>query len=200
MSVFEGFEQKRVVGREVEINLVQGGQGPPLLLLHGYPQTHVCWHRVAPVLAAHFTVVCPDLRGYGGSDKPAGGDDHQAYAKRTMAADQVAVMHALGYQRFAVAGHDRGGRVALRLALHHPDLVTHLALLDIVPTSTMYATVDQARATAAWRYFFLIQPYDLRGLPGWREHRPRARCGGPRAHDHVPAAAPLEPKRAGSAV
>jgi haloacetate dehalogenase len=140
---------------------VQGGQGPPLLLLHGYPQTHACWHHIAPALTDHFTVLCPDLRGYGDSDKPAGDDDHHAYAKRTMAEDQVAVMRALGYQRFAVVGHDRGGRVAHRLALDHPDLVTRLALLDIVPTRTMYAAVDQERATAAWRYFFLIQPFDL---------------------------------------
>jgi haloacetate dehalogenase len=121
----------------------------------------VIWHRVAPTLAQHFTVVCPDLRGYGDSDKPPGGGDHGAYSKRTMAADQVRVMNSLGFSRFAVGGHDRGARVALRLALDHPDAVSHLAVLDIVPTQTIYETIDQHRASTVWRYFFLTQPYDL---------------------------------------
>lgn len=145
----------------VSINVCRGGAGPPLLLLHGYPQTHVMWHRVAPRLAQRFTVVCPDLRGYGDSDKPPGGGDHSAYSKRTMAQDQVEVMDALGYGCFAVAAHDRGARVALRMALDHPDAVSRLAILDIVPTKTIYETVDKQRATTVWRYFFLIQPYDL---------------------------------------
>jgi haloacetate dehalogenase len=130
-------------------------------LLHGYPQTHTMWHLVAPVLAQHFSVVCADLRGYGDSDKPAGDTTHRAYAKRTMASDQIAVMQALGFQQFALVGHDRGARVALRLSLDHPGAVSRLALLDIVPTSTIYNTLDQRRATIVWRYFFLIQPPDL---------------------------------------
>jgi haloacetate dehalogenase len=152
---------ERIDAGEVAINACYGGAGPPLLLLHGYPQTHVMWHRIAPALAERFTVVCPDLRGYGDSDKPPGGGDHGAYSKRTMALDQVAVMRHLGFERFAVAGHDRGGRVALRLALDHPDVVSELAILDIVPTKTIYETIDQQHATTVWRYFFLIQPYDL---------------------------------------
>jgi haloacetate dehalogenase len=155
------FETERISARNVSINVSRGGTGPPLLLLHGYPQTHVMWHRVAPGLAERFTVVCADLRGYGDSDKPPGEDDHAAYSKRTMAADQVEVMRTLGFERFAVGGHDRGARVALRMALDHPDVVSRLALLDIVPTQTIYDTVDQPRATTVWRYFFLIQPADL---------------------------------------
>ena len=145
----------------VSINVCRGGAGPPVLLLHGYPQTHVMWHRVAPRLAERFTVVCPDLRGYGDSDKPRGGADHAAYSKRTMAQDQLEVMGALGFERFAVAAHDRGARVALRMALDHRDAVSRLAILDIVPTKTIYETIDQRRATTVWRYFFLIQPADL---------------------------------------
>jgi haloacetate dehalogenase len=156
-----GFTTDRVAAGDVTINVCHGGAGPPLLLLHGYPQTHVMWHRIAPTLAQRFTVVCPDLRGYGDSDKPFGGGDHSAYSKRVMALDQVAVMRHLGFERFAVAGHDRGARVALRLALDHPDAVSHLAILDIIPTKTIYETVDQQRATTVWRYFFLIQPRDL---------------------------------------
>jgi haloacetate dehalogenase len=155
------FETERISAGDVSINVSRGGTGPPLLLLHGYPQTHVMWHRVAPALAERFTVVCADLRGYGDSDKPPGGDDHAAYAKRTMAADQLEVMRTLGFERFAVGAHDRGARVALRMALDHPDTVSRLALLDIVPTQTIYDTVDQGRATTVWRYFFLIQPADL---------------------------------------
>jgi haloacetate dehalogenase len=132
-----------------------------VLLLHGYPQTHVIWERVATALAEQFTVVCPDLRGYGDSEKPAGDDSHAAYSKREMARDQVEVMRSLGFERFAVAGHDRGARVALRMALDHPDAVARLAVLDIVPTRTIYATLDKARATSVWRYLFLVQPYDL---------------------------------------
>lgn len=158
---FEGFTVERVHAGDVFINVCHGGDGPPLLLLHGYPQTHVMWHRVAPVLARQFTVVCPDLRGYGDSAKPPGGGDHDAYSKRTMAADQLRVMASLGFSRFAVAGHDRGARVALRLALDHPDAVSHLAVLDIVPTRVIYETIDEHRAATVWRYFFLIQPHDL---------------------------------------
>lgn len=159
--MFAGFTTERIATPDAVINVCRGGDGPPLLLLHGYPQTHVMWHRVAPVLAERFTVVCPDLRGYGDSDKPPGGGDHAAYSKRVMAADQLEVMRALGFGRFAVAGHDRGARVALRMALDHPDVVSHLAVLDIVPTATVYRMIDQQRATTVWRYFFLIQPFDL---------------------------------------
>jgi haloacetate dehalogenase len=155
------FEVERIPAGDISINVSWGGHGPPLLLLHGYPQTHVMWHRVAPALADHFTVVCPDLRGYGDSDKPPGGHDHAAYSKRAMAADQVEVMRAMGFERFAVAAHDRGARVALRMALDHPDAVSRLAVLDIVPTQTIYDTIDKQRGTTVWRYFFLIQPPDL---------------------------------------
>lgn len=159
--MFPGFATERITTEDVSLQVWHGGQGPPLLLLHGYPQTHTMWHRVAPALAERFSVVCPDLRGYGDSDKPAGDDTHAAYAKRTMAEDQVAVMRRLGFDRFAVAGHDRGARVALRLALDHAEAVSHLVILDIVPTATVYGYLDRARATTVWRYFFLVQPYDL---------------------------------------
>jgi haloacetate dehalogenase len=159
--MLSGFRTERIAAGGVAINVCHGGHGPPLLLLHGYPQTHVTWHRVAPALANHFTVICPDLRGYGDSDSPPSGGDHSAYSKRAMAVDQVEVMRHLGFDRFAVAGHDRGARVALRLALDHPDAVSHLAVLDIVPTKTIYDTIDHQHATTVWRYFFLTQPHDL---------------------------------------
>jgi haloacetate dehalogenase len=159
--VLSGFSSERIAANGIRVHVSRAGSGPPVLLLHGYPQTHVMWHRVAPVLADRFTVVCPDLRGYGDSDTPAGDADHAAYAKRTMAHDQLEVMRSLGFERFAVVGHDRGARVALRMALDHPDAVLRLAVLDIVPTRWIYATIDQRRATTVWRYFFLVQPYDL---------------------------------------
>jgi haloacetate dehalogenase len=159
--VISGFTADRIDAGGIAINLERGGEGPPVLLLHGYPQTHVMWRRVAPALAEHFTVVCPDLRGYGDSDKPHGGGEGRAYSKRVMAADQIALMRSLGFDRFAVVGHDRGARVALRMALDHPDAVSRLGVLDIVPTRTIYATIDRRRATTVWRYFFLIQPHDL---------------------------------------
>lgn len=138
-----------------------GGSGPPLLLLHGYPQTRACWADVAPALARRFTVVTADLRGYGDSDKPAGGPDHAGYSKRAMAADMVGLMDGLGFARFAVAGHDRGGRVVHRMALDHPDVVERAAVLDIVPTRTLFANTDQRFATAYYHWFFLIQPDGL---------------------------------------
>jgi haloacetate dehalogenase len=159
--VLSGFSSDRIEVNGVEIHVTRGGQGPPLLLLHGYPQTHAMWHRVAPLLAQDRTVVCPDLRGYGDSEKPPGGPGHEAYSKRTMALDQLGVMRALGFERFPVAGHDRGARVALRMALDHPEVVERLAILDVVPTRTIYETIDQAKATTVWRYFFLIQPAPL---------------------------------------
>lgn len=145
----------------VRIACEAGGQGPPLLLLHGYPQTRECWREVAGELAERFTVVLADLRGYGDSDKPAGGDDHAAYSKRAMARDMVGAMSRLGFPRFSVAGHDRGGRVAHRMCLDHPDVVERAAVLDIVPTRTLFARTDQAFATAYYHWFFLIQPDGL---------------------------------------
>lgn len=159
--MFDGFVREDVEVNGVRIALWRGGSGPPALLLHGYPQTHVIWHRVAPVLAERFTVVCPDLRGYGDSEKPRGGGDHSTYSKRTMAGDQLETMRRLGFDAFAVVAHDRGARVALRLALDHPEAVSRMAILDIVPTATIYSTLDRERATTVWRYFFLIQPADL---------------------------------------
>ena len=161
--MFAGFSDERIdVGGGVAIRARVAGEGRPVLLLHGYPQTHACWHRVAPLLvAAGFRVVAADLRGYGDSSKPASSADHAAYSKRAMAADQVAVMRALGHDRFAVAGHDRGGRVVHRMALDHPGAVRRLAVLDIAPTATMYARTDMAFATGYYHWFFLIQPAPL---------------------------------------
>jgi len=160
--MIEGFTSHTVpVGNGVEIAAAIGGSGPPLLLLHGYPETRACWRKIAPALAGRFTVVAADLRGYGASSKPPGGGDHAAYSKRAMAADQVALMRALGHNRFRLAGHDRGGRVAHRLVLDHPQAVERMAVLDICPTATMYAATDKAFATAYYHWFFLIQPADM---------------------------------------
>lgn len=142
----------------IEIDALVGGNGPPLLLLHGYPQTRMAWAQVAPALAQHHTLVIPDLRGYGRSDKPPGDDAHTVYSKRTMALDQIETMRALGYDHFAVAGHDRGARVAYRLALDHPDAVTRLAMLDIVPTAEMWANATAASAMRSYHWYFLAQP------------------------------------------
>jgi haloacetate dehalogenase len=159
--LFEGFEKRRIETPEAEIELVRGGDGPPLLLLHGYPQTHAMWHLVATALAEDFTVVATDLRGYGDSSKPFGEEDHSTYSKRAMAGDQAAVMASLGFDSFAVVGHDSGGRVAHRMALGFPDRVTKLAVLDIVPTRHVFETVGKDLATAYYHWFFFIQPYDL---------------------------------------
>tara|TARA_R110002012_G_scaffold73022_3_gene186462 strand:- start:1133 stop:2005 length:873 start_codon:yes stop_codon:yes gene_type:complete len=158
--MFEGFERKRIATSGTEISLVVGGSGPGLLLLHGYPQTHVIWHKVAPLLAQHFTVVAPDLRGYGDSGKPATDAAHSPYSKREMALDQAEVMSALGIETFAVVGHDRGARVGHRLARDHRKRVTRLCTLDICPTLDMYETTDMAFASAYYHWFFLIQPAD----------------------------------------
>lgn len=155
---FPRFSRSQLDVNGTRINAVHGGAGPPILLLHGYPQTHVAWHRVAPSLAERFTVVCPDLRGYGDSAKPPSDERHEQYSKRVMAQDQVELMQTLGFERFAVVGHDRGARVARRMALDHPDCVRRLAVLDIVPTRAIYETLTQARATTVWRYLFLVQP------------------------------------------
>lgn len=156
-----GFTRRRIEANGVAINAMTGGHGPPLLLLHGHPQTLACWHRVAPALARRHTVVLTDLRGYGDSAKPGGGPDHIAYSKRAMARDQVAVMHALGFNHFLAAGHDRGGRVLHRLLLDFPGVVTRAALFDIAPTATMYASVTKEFATRYIWWFFLIQPEPL---------------------------------------
>lgn len=160
-ELFPGFTTHRIQTAETEIRSVVGGNGPPLLLLHGYPQTHAMWHRVAPALAREYTVVCADLRGYGDSGKPPSDSTHAAYSKRAMARDMVELMRDLGHARFRLAGHDRGARVAHRLCLDHPDVVSHVAMLDISPTRTMYARTNQAFATAYYHWFFLIQPFDL---------------------------------------
>lgn len=142
----------------IAIHGVTGGNGPPLLLLHGYPQTHVMWHKVAPELSKQYTLVIPDLRGYGASAKPPTDADHTPYSKRAMATDMVGLMTLLGHKRFAVLAHDRGGRVAHRLAVDHPDLVRGMVILDIAPTREMYANTNAAFATAYWHWFWLIQP------------------------------------------
>jgi haloacetate dehalogenase len=159
--MLEGFALHRVDTGEVTIRCRVGGSGPPLLLLHGNPQTHVMWHRIAPALAKHFTVIAADLRGYGQSSKPATTADHEPYSKRAMARDQVAVMRHFGFESFAVVGHDRGGRVAYRMALDHPERVEKLAVLDILPTLEHYRRTDMAFATAYWHWFFLIQSHPL---------------------------------------
>lgn len=159
--MFEGFAVSRIATSEAEIHVRHGGAGPPLLLLHGNPQTHAMWHRIAPCLARHFTVVASDLRGYGDSSKPVSTPDHESYSKRAMARDQVEVMTRLGFDRFFVAGHDRGGRCAYRMAIDHPERVAKLAVLDIVPTGEAFRRADMAFALGYWHWFFLAQPFDL---------------------------------------
>jgi haloacetate dehalogenase len=161
-DLFPGFRAERITVLEgIDIQAIVGGSGPPLLLLHGHPQTHAIWHRVAPALAQHFTVVACDLRGYGDSSKPPGDQDHANYSKRTMALDALSVMRALGFEAFRVLAHDRGARVAHRLAADHPQAVLRMALLDIAPTLAMYAQTSDAFARAYWHWFFLIQPAPL---------------------------------------
>jgi len=157
-DMFAGFRQTRLLANGVNIHTLVGGNGPPLLLLHGYPQSHLIWHRVAEQLATQYTVVLTDLRGYGQSDKPAGQPDHANYSKRTMAQDQVQVMRQLGFGEFFLCGHDRGGRVSHRLAVDHPEAVKKLMLLDISPTLTMYEQTNMDFARSYWWWFWLIQP------------------------------------------
>ena len=159
--MFEGFERVRIEARGASINAVRGGQGPPVLLLHGSPQTLAMWHLVAPRLAEDFTVIATDLRGYGDSSKPESAPDHGPYSKRAMALDQVEVMSHFGFESFALCGHDRGGRVGYRMALDHPGVVTRLAVLDIVPTWEAFSRADMAFGLSYWHWFFLAQPYDL---------------------------------------
>jgi haloacetate dehalogenase len=146
---------------DITINLRIGGQGPPLLLLHGFPQSHVIWHRVAPTLAEQFTLVMPDLRGYGDSSKPASGVGHAGYSKRALAADCARLMQTLAFDSFYVCGHDRGGRVAHRLVLDWPQRVRQLVMLDISPTRTMYERTNMDFARSYYHWFFLIQPAPL---------------------------------------
>jgi len=158
-DLFPGFAERRIrTAPDVEIHLRAGGSGPPLLLLHGYPQTHAMWHKLAPELARHATLVVADLRGYGASSAPPGDAEHTAYAKRAMAQDCLAVMRALGHARFAVAGHDRGARVAYRLALDHPEAIAKLAVLDIVPTGEVWRRANAEWAIRAYHWPFLAQP------------------------------------------
>ena len=156
--MYDGFTAKRIKTSGAEIALVQGGSGPPLLLIHGFPQTHAIWHKVAPQLAKHFTLVIPDLRGYGASSKPAIDKEHLTYSKRAMALDMIEVMQALGFDRFDVAGHDRGARVTYRLALDHPERVRRVATLDIIPTLEQFERVDRFGARAIFHWYFLAQP------------------------------------------
>ena len=155
--MFEGFALERIDVGEAVLRVRHGGSGPPVLLLHGHPRTHVTWHRVAPLLAERHTVVCPDLRGYGQSSKPETTPDHRPYSKRAMAADGVALMRALGHERFGVAGHDRGANVAFRLAMDHPEAVTRLAILDSISIGEALARTDARFAAAWWHWWFLGQ-------------------------------------------
>lgn len=157
--LFEHFTRHILEVNGSPIHFVRGGQGFPLLLLHGYPQTHVMWHKIAPLFAQQFTVIAPDLRGYGDSYKPLDNGDHSNYSKRVMASDQVNLMSMLGFENFYLVGHDRGARVAHRLTLDYPKKVKKLALLDIVPTDDVFRLADQEMATAYYHWFFLIQPY-----------------------------------------
>lgn len=159
--MFQGFTASDTAGPAGAIHTLRGGQGAPLLLIHGHPQTHVMWHRVADDLARRFTVILMDLRGYGDSARPAADPEHVTYSKRAMALDSIAVMRHHGFERFQVLAHDRGARLAHRLAADHPDAVQRMLLLDIAPTLAMYSNTSEAFARAYWHWFFLIQPPPL---------------------------------------
>src|SRR4051794_12908376 len=158
MDFFPGFRRQTIETSGTSINVVTGGSGPPLLLLHGYPQTHIEWRKMAPDLSANYTLVMPDLRGYGDSGKPPAGDNHINYSKRAMALDQIEVMEKLGFREFALVSHDRGSRVAHRLTLDHSGRVTKLVLMDICPTRYMYKTTDKEMASTYFHFFLFIQP------------------------------------------
>ena len=161
-DLFPGFAERRIrTAPDVEIYARTGGSGPPLLLLHGYPQTHVAWHKVAMELARQYTLVVADLRGYGASSAPPGDAGHATYAKRAMAEDCIAIMRTLGHDRFMVAGHDRGGRVAYRLALDHPEAATALIVVDIIPTGEVWRRADAQWAVKTFHWSFLAQPSPL---------------------------------------
>src|SRR5881227_174843 len=153
-----GFEEERRVIGDATYFVSHGGSGSPVLLLHGFPETHACWHRIAPRLAQTHRVVAPDLRGYGSSEAPAGGPRGEGYTKREMAAELVELMGGLGHERFAVVGHDRGARVAYRLALDHPDRVIRIALLNIVPTVEQFERMGAGPSLGYWPWFLLAQP------------------------------------------
>ena len=159
--MFENFTRTEIKTSGARIVTVHGGKGPPLLLLHGNPFSHLSWHKFAPRLAEKFTVVATDLRGYGDSEKPPGGDDHSEYSFRAMAQDQIEVMAALGYERFYAAGHDRGARVLHRMCLDRPEKIARAAILDIVPQHHVFNNMNKAWATFSWHWLFMIQPYDF---------------------------------------
>ncbi|MGA1336176.1 MAG: alpha/beta fold hydrolase [Burkholderiaceae bacterium] len=158
-ELFPGFERFERQGVGATIRGVKGGQGPALMLIHGNPLTHASWHKIAPSLARHFTIIAPDLRGYGDSDKPEGGADHSGYSFRSMSEDLVAVARSFGIERMAVVGHDRGGRVGFRMSLDHPDLVSHLVPLDIAPTHHVLTNVSLGWGLEAYHWFFMAQKY-----------------------------------------
>jgi haloacetate dehalogenase len=160
-SMLEGFTRNEIATSGARIVTVIGGKGPPLLLMHGNPFTHLSWLKIAPALAREFTVVCTDLRGYGDSEKPPGGADHSGYSFRAMAQDQIEVMAALGFLRFMAAGHDRGARVLHRMGLDHPDKVDRAAIIDIIPQHYLYSHINKQWATFSWHWFFNIQPEPL---------------------------------------
>lgn len=156
-----GFKRNDIKTSGARIVTVVGGSGPPVLLMHGNPFNHLSWLKVAPALAKEFTVVCTDLRGYGDSEKPPGGDDHAGYSFRAMAQDQVEVMNSLGFRTFAAAGHDRGARVLHRMCLDHPQKLKRAVIMDIIPQHYLYAHINKSWATFSWHWFFNIQPFDL---------------------------------------
>ena len=159
--MLDGFKRSNIKTKGARIVTVVGGSGPPLLLMHGNPFNHLSWHKVAPPLAREFTVVCTDLRGYGDSEKPPGGDDHSGYSFRAMAQDQVEVMAKLGFARFMAAGHDRGARVLHRMCLDHPGKVERAAILDIIPQHHLLNNMTRDWGKFSWHWLFMIQPYDL---------------------------------------
>ena len=175
-DLFPGFESHWISTPEGKIFARSGGKGPPLVLLHGFPQTHVMWHRIAPELAKHFHVILPDLRGYGWSSAPRSEAPHETYSKREMAKDVIRVVEELGHTQFALAGHDRGGRVAYRLALDHPGRLSKLAVLDIIPTYAMWQRMDAKSAMKVYHWSFLAQPYPMpetmiaKSPSEWLEH------------------------------
>ncbi|MGB1871672.1 MAG: alpha/beta fold hydrolase [Candidatus Puniceispirillaceae bacterium] len=179
MHYVEMFSSEVRIAGDVRIAFRHAGEGPPLLLLHGFPQTNMMWHRIAPALAEHFTVIAADLRGYGDSSAPDSDDEHAPYSKRAMATDMAQLMTELGHDSFMVAGHDRGARVAHRLARDHADRVRRLAVLDIAPTAAMYGQTDMRFATAYYHWFFLIQPAPLpeRMIGADPEFYLRSKCG-----------------------
>ena len=173
--MLEHFESDEIQTGETTLFVRWAGSGPPLLLLHGFPETHLMWRDIAPLLTEQFTIVCADLRGYGRSGCPASSADHLPYAKRTMALDALAVMQHLGFSRFSVAGHDRGGRVAYRMALDHPGRIQRLAVLDILPTETVWERADARFALSYWPWSLRAQPGPL--LPGGAAGRNSRRAG-----------------------